>query len=65
MARAWRHPRQRRRRGCRRPDIFRASLVKGQTRFFLVYRNYRAILDYNCSNSYAIAVGLLADQIAR
>ncbi len=42
-----------------------ASLVKGQSRFFLVYRNYRAILDYNCSNSYAIAVGLLADQISR
>ena len=41
-----------------------ASLVRGQKRHFLVYRNYEAILDYNCSNSYAVSVGVLADRIA-
>ena len=38
-------------------------LVRGQARYFLVFRNYEAILAYNCSNSYGISVGLLADQI--
>jgi membrane-bound lytic murein transglycosylase B len=40
-----------------------ASLVRGTRRYFLVYRNYLSILDYNCSNSYGISVGLLADRI--
>jgi membrane-bound lytic murein transglycosylase B len=40
-----------------------ASLVRGQHRNFLVYRNYEALLSYNCSNSYAATVGLLADTI--
>jgi len=40
-----------------------ASLVRGQKRHFLVYRNYEAILGYNCSNSYAASVGLLADRV--
>jgi membrane-bound lytic murein transglycosylase B len=40
-----------------------ASLVRGQKRHFLVYANYEAILDYNCSNSYAVSVGVLADRI--
>ena len=40
-----------------------ASLVRGERRYFLVYRNYDAIVDYNCSNSYALAAGLLADEI--
>jgi membrane-bound lytic murein transglycosylase B len=40
-----------------------ASLVRGEKRHFLVYRNYDALLDYNCSNSYAVSVGLLADRI--
>lgn len=40
-----------------------ASLVRGQKRHFLVYRNYETILDYNCSNSYAASVGLLADKV--
>ena len=31
---------------------------------FLLTNNYRAILDYNCSNYYALSVGLLADAIA-
>lgn len=42
-----------------------ASLVSTGPRTFLVYRNYEALLDYNCAHSYALAVALLADQIAR
>jgi membrane-bound lytic murein transglycosylase B len=41
-----------------------ASLVRGRTRAFLAYGNYQALLAYNCSNSYALAVGLMADKIA-
>jgi membrane-bound lytic murein transglycosylase B len=40
-----------------------ASLVSGATRHFLVSRNYDALLEYNCSHSYAVSVGLLADRI--
>lgn len=32
---------------------------------YLLTGNYRAILDYNCSNFYALSVGLLADEITR
>lgn len=32
---------------------------------YLLTANYRAILDYNCSNFYAMSVGILADSIAR
>jgi lytic murein transglycosylase len=32
---------------------------------YLTTVNYRVILDYNCSNFYALSVGLLADAIAR
>ncbi|HWH18238.1 MAG TPA: lytic murein transglycosylase [Allosphingosinicella sp.] len=32
---------------------------------YLATTNYRSILDYNCSNFYALGVGLLADAIAR
>jgi lytic murein transglycosylase len=32
---------------------------------YLLTTNYQPILDYNCSNYYALAVGLLADEIAR
>ena len=32
---------------------------------YLLTANYRAILDYNCSNFYALGVGLLANAIAR
>ena len=45
-----------------------ASLLEpdgpGRTAYLLT-SNYRAILDYNCSNFYALSVGLLADEIAR
>ncbi len=40
-----------------------ASLVSGSSRRFLVYRNYDALLDYNCAHSYAVGVGLLSDAL--
>lgn len=40
-----------------------ASLVRGVKQHFLVYRNYHALIDYNCSNAYAVAAGLLGDKI--
>jgi membrane-bound lytic murein transglycosylase B len=40
-----------------------AALVSGDTRAFLVYHNYDALLEYNCSHAYAISVALLADRI--
>lgn len=40
-----------------------ASLVSGSRRHFLVYRNYDALLDYNCAHSYALSVALIADRI--
>ncbi|MBA0088793.1 MAG: lytic murein transglycosylase [Acidobacteria bacterium Pan2503] len=43
---------------------FRASLVTGSSRCFLLYANYDALLAYNCSHAYALSVGLLADRIA-
>jgi membrane-bound lytic murein transglycosylase B len=36
----------------------------GETAYLLT-GNYRVILDYNCSNFYALSVGLLADEVAR
>ncbi|MFM9934681.1 MAG: lytic transglycosylase domain-containing protein, partial [Novosphingobium sp.] len=49
-------------------DDVLASLLepdgRGQTAYLLT-GNYRVILDYNCSNLYALSVGLLADEIAR
>jgi membrane-bound lytic murein transglycosylase B len=41
-----------------------AWLVSGKTRHFLVYRNYDALLEYNCAHAYAISVALLGDQIS-
>lgn len=35
------------------------------TAAYLLTGNYRVILQYNCSNYYAMSVGLLADEIAR
>ena len=45
-----------------------ASLIEpdGQGRTaYLLTTNYRTILDYNCSNFYALSVGLLADAVRR
>lgn len=36
----------------------------GQTAYLLT-GNYRVILDYNCSNFYALSVGILADEVER
>jgi len=41
-----------------------ASLVSFGTRRFLVYRNYEALLGYNCAHAYALSVGVLADAVA-
>jgi lytic murein transglycosylase len=50
------------------PDSVLATLIEpdgeGATAYLLT-GNYRAILDYNCSNFYALSVGLLADAVAR
>jgi membrane-bound lytic murein transglycosylase B len=50
------------------PERTLASLIEpdgpGQTAYLLT-TNYRTILDYNCSNFYALTVGLLADSVAR
>jgi len=50
------------------PDTELAFLLEpdgpGATAYLLT-ANYRAILDYNCSNFYAMSVGVLADAIAR
>src|SRR4051812_12096249 len=50
------------------PDSEMASLIEPDgpgARAYLLTTNYRSILDYNCSNFYAISVGVLADAIAR
>ena len=41
-----------------------ASLIRDDSRAFLVYGNYEALLDYNCAHSYALSVALLADRIS-
>jgi membrane-bound lytic murein transglycosylase B len=45
-------------------EKLQASLVSGTTRHFLVYGNYDALLEYNCSQAYAISVALLGDALA-
>lgn len=48
-------------------DSLRATLIQPDGpggRAFLAFDNYRALLNYNCSNYYAISVGLLADAIS-
>ena len=49
-------------------DAVLATLVEpdgpGKTAYLLT-GNYRVILHYNCSNYYALSVGLLADEISR
>jgi membrane-bound lytic murein transglycosylase B len=42
-----------------------ASLVRAGTRRYLVYRNYEALLVYNCAHAYAMAVAQLADRLPR
>ncbi len=48
------------------PDTAMASLFEPDgpsAPSYLLTQNYRAILEYNCSNYYAMSVGLLADAI--
>lgn len=49
-------------------DTVMATLLEpdgpGRTAYLLT-SNYRVILDYNCSNFYALSVGVLADEVAR
>jgi membrane-bound lytic murein transglycosylase B len=40
-----------------------ASMVTDGSRYFLVYRNYEALLAYNCATSYAISIGMLSDRL--
>jgi lytic murein transglycosylase len=50
------------------PDSELATLMETPGAYadaYLLTNNYRAILDYNCSNYYAMGVGLLANAIAR
>lgn len=50
------------------PDNTMVSLFQPDgpgTRAWLLTTNYRVILEYNCSNYYAMSVGLLADEIAQ
>ncbi len=49
------------------PDSEMATLIEPDgpdATAYLATSNYRVILDYNCSNFYAISVGVLADAIA-
>jgi membrane-bound lytic murein transglycosylase B len=46
-------------------DLPDAALVSGTTRHFLVFRNYDALLEYNCAHAYALTVGLLGDAVGR
>jgi len=50
------------------PDTELAALMETPGAYaqgYLITTNYRAILDYNCSNFYALGVGLLANAIAQ
>lgn len=40
-----------------------AALVETEDRAFLVYRNYDAILGYNCAHHYALSIALLSDRL--
>ena len=49
------------------PDTTLATLLEPDgpdATAYLLTGNYRVILDYNCSNFYALAVGLLSDAVA-
>lgn len=50
------------------PDTELATLMETPGAYasaYLLTNNYRAILDYNCSNYYALTIGLLANAIAQ
>jgi membrane-bound lytic murein transglycosylase B len=50
------------------PDNEMAALMETPGAYaqgYLLTTNYRSILDYKCSNYYALTIGLLADAISR
>ncbi|HJU42816.1 MAG TPA: lytic murein transglycosylase [Vicinamibacterales bacterium] len=50
--------------GAALPKVDRdASLLNAGSKSYLVYRNYDALLGYNCAHAYALAVALLSDRI--
>jgi membrane-bound lytic murein transglycosylase B len=60
----WRRLGVTQRSGARLPaSDLQASLVRADTRSFLVYANYEALLTYNCAHRYALSIGILADRI--
>ena len=46
-----------------RADVTASLVTTGDARTFLVYRNYEALLGYNCAHYYALSVALLADRL--
>jgi membrane-bound lytic murein transglycosylase B len=40
-----------------------ASLLQAGSKTYVVYRNYEAVLGYNCAHTYALSIVLLAGQI--
>ena len=46
-----------------RADVDASLVTTGDRRTFLVYRNYEAILGYNCAHYYALSVAMLADRL--
>jgi len=40
-----------------------ASLLASAGQAYLVYRNYEALLAYNCAHTYALSVGILGDRL--
>lgn len=45
-------------------SAIKGALVSGNTRHFLVYDNYDALLEYNCAHPYALSVALLGERLA-
>ncbi|MEK9886420.1 MAG: lytic murein transglycosylase, partial [Pelagibacteraceae bacterium] len=41
--------------------LLRMGREEGDYRYYIVYDNYLNILTYNCSNYYALSVGILSD----
>jgi membrane-bound lytic murein transglycosylase B len=46
-----------------RADVEASLVTTGDGHTFLAYRNYEAILGYNCAHYYAISIGMLADRL--
>lgn len=46
-----------------RADIDASLVITGDGHTFLVYRNYEALLGYNCAHYYALSVAMLADRL--